>query len=123
MKYERETYFVCFGIKNNLIAHRTIPALSEKDAIEIYSQEFFITPQEVLGPFYKKKIKLKNDFKSLKFLNGSANAIYKDWNVDAFVLKEPKDHAFLIFKKRVDNSNATTPKETVIVPLSELRFL
>jgi len=38
-------------------------------------------------------------------------------------LIEPKDHAFLIFIKRMDDKNTAFPKGTVIVPVNNLRIL
>ena len=59
----------------------------------------------------------------LKFDKEAKRAIYDGWLVDAFLLKEPVDTAYLVFIKREDGRELPIPKGILIVPVSNLRFL
>jgi hypothetical protein len=123
-KGSRQTVFVCATISvNNELLIRIIPAETPKIASDLFSQEVSLPPKEVLGPFYKKKTQIIENTRTLKFTNQTKKAIYNDWMVDAFLLQEPKDQAYLVFIKRVDNKNIPFPKGTITVPISDLRFL
>jgi hypothetical protein len=59
----------------------------------------------------------------LKFSNQTKKAIYNDWLVDAFLLQEPENQAYLVFIKRVDDKKLPSPKGTITVPITDLRFV
>lgn len=119
----RKTVFVCTNILNNNLLTKVIQAETSEEASKIFNQEFLINPKEVIGPFYKKRIKTIEQARVLKFSNQTKKALYNNWIVNAMLLKEPEDHAFLIFIKRDDDQKIPFPKGTVIVHTSELRYI
>jgi hypothetical protein len=123
-KGPRQIFFVCASISNNgdLIT-KIISAQSPAEATKIFTDEFSISPKEVLGPFFKKGAQVLENTRSLKFTNQIRKAIYNDWVVNAFILKEPENQAYLVFIKRVDDKKLQTPKGTITVPISDLRFI
>lgn len=119
----REIVFVCCGLtETNELVTDIIPAADQAEATQMFSASHRIEPQEVLGPFYRKKTQVLENTRSLKFTNITKKAVYNGWRVDAFLLKEPDNHAYLIFKKRIDEKNMSAPKGTTVVPVSYLRF-
>jgi hypothetical protein len=120
----RPLYFVCAAVsgQGDLIV-KTIPAISPKEAMDIFGKEFALAPQEVLGPFYKKRTQILESTRTLKFSNQSKKALYNGWIVNAFMLKEPTDQAFLIFIKREDGKKLPLPKGTITAPIADLRFV
>lgn len=123
-KGPRATIFVCVAIDDNQnLITKIINSSSEKEAIDLFTVKFNMSPQEVLGPFFKKRAKIIEEKTSLKFSNQTKKAIYNDWFVNAFLLIEPIDHAFLVFIKRTDNKKVPSPKGTITVPISELKFI
>lgn len=120
----RQTVFVCAVISNDQqLITRIIVAHSPKEAAELFQAEVFLQPQEILGPFYKKKTQVIENTRVLKFLNQAKRAVYNDWIVDAFMLQEPENQAYLVFIKRVDNKKMAMPKGTITVPVTDLRFI
>jgi len=77
----------------------------------------------VLGPFFKKRAQVLENTRSLKFTNQNKKAIYNEWYVNAFMLKEPENQAYLVFIRRVDDKKLPPPKGTITVPISDLRFI
>ena len=119
----REVVFVCCGLTDtNELVTDIIPGTDQVEATQMFFDLHCIKAQEVLGPFYRKKTQVLENTRSLKFANVTKKAIYNGWKVDAFLLKEPEEHAYLIFKKRVDGKKMSTPKGTMVVPVSYLRF-
>ena len=120
----RPIYFVCASVsgQGDLIV-KTIASSSPKEAMDSFEKEFSLAPQEVLGPFYKKRTQILETTRTLKFSNQNRKAIYNGWIVNAFMLKEPADQAFLIFVKREDGKKLPLPKGTITAPLSDLRFI
>jgi hypothetical protein len=120
----RPIYFVCATVsgQGDLIV-KTIASPSPKEAMDSFEKEFSLAPQEVLGPFYKKRTQILETTRTLKFSNQNKKAIYNGWIVNAFMLKEPADQAFLIFVKREDGKKLPLPKGTITAPLSDLRFI
>ena len=120
----RQFVFVCAAIdKNGELYTKIVPALNQADASEIFKNKFLMDARDVLGPFFKKKIKAIENTKVFKLSNEIKQASYNDWLVNAFMLKEPENQAFLVFLKRTDGKKTPTPKGTIIVPISDLRFL
>ena len=115
--------FVCAGLKNGDLVIKSISSALKDEASNLFLQEFGILPQEILGPFNKKHVKKQPLVQELKFTNQKRKAIYNDWVVNAFILQQPIDQAYLIFIKRADNQKIPFPKGTTIVPINDLRFI
>jgi hypothetical protein len=122
-KRSRQTVFVCVAMREGVLLTRIISAPSPKEAADLFFQETLLQPKEVLGPFYKKKTQVIENTRSLKFSGQTKRAICGDWIVDAFFLQDPEGQAYLVFLKRVDDKKNTPPQGTIIVPISDLRFL
>lgn len=119
--HKRKTIFVCSCIFENNLLNESIMANTEDEASLLFFEKHSIKPKEIIGPFYKKRETITNT-NLIKFSNQTKKAIYNDWIVDAFLLSEPENHAYLIFLKRTDNKKVSSPKGTIIVPISDLRF-
>jgi hypothetical protein len=120
----RQTVFVCAGISDiNELITRVIAAETPKEATDLFVEQTAFQPKEVLGPFYKKKTQVIESTRVLKFSNQTRRATYNDWLVDAFLLQEPENQAYLVFIKRVDDKSLPSPKGTITVPVSDLRFI
>ncbi len=122
-KGPRKIFYVCAALNNNEIVLETIQASSKDEAQKVFFEKFSIYPKEINGPFFKKKIKLSDNNTSIQFTNQIKKAIYKDYIVNAFMLKIPDNHAFLVFIKNAQDNNSILPKGTITVPISELRFI
>jgi len=123
-RHSRPTYFVCSAIDfDGNLQSKTILANSVNEAIDLYKKEFYLSPQETFGPFYKKRTQVIENTRELKFTNIIKKASYNNWIVNAFFLSIPENHAYLVFVKREDNKKITIPKGTIVVPVSELRIL
>jgi hypothetical protein len=120
----RPIFFVCAAAtqQGDLIV-KMIPANSQQEAMDLFVKEFSVSPQEVLGPFYKKRMQILETTRTLKFSSQTKKALYNGWIVNAFMLKEPVDQAYLVFVKREDGKKIPSPKGTITVPVSELRFI
>ncbi len=124
MPRKRKIIFVCSGVSNSgdLITS-SISASSSQEAEFLFHKENSFLPQDILGPFYKKRKKYTNSNILLKFSDKSSRAIYNNWIVNALYLLEPAGQAFLLFIKRTDNKTISPPKGTVVVPISELQVI
>src|ERR1700722_8767033 len=115
----RQTVFVCVSISSeNQLVTRIIAAETPQAASEVFLQETTFQPQEILGPFFKKRAQVIENTRVLKFTTQQKRAIYDNWVVDAFILLEPANQAYLVFIKRVDDKKLPPPKGTITVPLS-----
>lgn len=122
-KGPRQTVFVCASIVEGTLVTEIIPAPSPSEASQKFSDKYSQSPTNVLGPFYKKRAQIIENTRTLQFTNQNKKAIYNDWVVTAFLLKEPANQAYLVFIKRVDDKKLPTPKGTITVPVSDLRFI
>lgn len=122
-KGPRQTVYVCAAILDGELVTEIIPAGAQSEASEKFNEKFSLTPLSVLGPFFKKRAQVLENTRTLQFTNQTKKAIYNDWVVNAFLLKEPVDQAYLVFIKRVDDKKLPTPKGTITVPISDLRFI
>ena len=123
-KGPRQVVFVCASVaQDGVLVTEIIPANSPADATQIFSDKHQHAPKTVLGPFFKKRARVLENTRSLKFTNQTKRAIYNDWVVNAFLLKEPENQAYLVFIKRVDDKKLPAPKGTITVPVSDLRFI
>jgi hypothetical protein len=59
---------------------------------------------------------------ALRFTDQVRKAEYQGWLVNASYLAYPKDHAFLLFVRRLDGKKQVAPKGTTIVPIKELKL-
>jgi hypothetical protein len=100
-----------------------VEAGTPADASDNFIKEFTVKPDEILGPFFKKKPPLVESTANLIFTNQTKNAVYNDWLVTAFLLKEPAETAFLVFLKRLDGKKVPLPTGTITVPIHDLRFI
>lgn len=123
-KGPRQTYFVCASISpdGDLIAE-TLVGASPSEASQKFSEKYSHSPQTILGPFFKKRAQVLENTRTLQLTNQAKKAIYNDWLVTAFILKEPENQAYLVFIKRVDEKKLPTPKGIITVPISDLRFI
>lgn len=119
----RQTVFVCAAATGGQLLMRTLVADTPQQATELFLEQTQVIAQEVLGPFYKKRTQVLESTRTLKFLGQTKPAIFNEWRVDAFLLQEPVDHAYLVFIRRVDDKKATAPGGTIVVPVSQLRFV
>jgi hypothetical protein len=121
-KGARQLVFVCANIIDGELITKIIPAATTLEAKELFAKQYSVEPKEILGPFFKKKAQIIENTRVLKFSNQTKKAIYGDWEVNAFLLIEPADSAFLVFNKRVDGKKVPFPKGTITAPVTELRF-
>lgn len=122
----RPVVFVCIGMnaeKPNEFVSKVIQAVSQEEAASFFFEQTKSKAQTIHGPFRPKRAQVLETTRTLKFTDQSRKAIHNDWEVTAFILKEPENHAYLVFIKRTDDKKIPAPRGTIIVPLSELRFI
>lgn len=119
----RQIVFVCASAADGELNVKMIPASSPSEATELFFKQFGHNPTEVLGPFYKKRTQVIEETRVLIFTNQTKKAVYNDWVVNAFILKEPENQAYLVFIRKVDGKKAPLPKGTITAPISDLRFI
>lgn len=120
----RQTVYVCISITSTgELLSKTLDAETKEDADKLFFEQTSIKAKEILGPFYKKRTRVTEITRVLKFSNKTKKAIINDWLVNAFLLSEPENHAYLVFIKRVDEKKASAPTGTIVVPISDLRFI
>lgn len=121
----RQIIYVCIGLSDNTeIISKIVEAESVEVASSVFREEFKLKPREILGPFFKKKTQMLESTVELKFSTSSfIKAEYNDWLVNAFLLDEPKDHAYLVFISHLHNKKISSPKGTIVVPISQLRLI
>jgi hypothetical protein len=123
-KSARQVVFVCVGITDtHELVSQVIEAKTQQEAAEKFFKQVAISAKDVLGPFYKKKSQVLESIRTLKFSNQTKRCIYNDWVVDAFLLQDPENYAYLNFIKRTDDKKLPYPKGTIVVPVSDLRFI
>ena len=120
----RAIFFVCAAVSSsdNQLIIQDIIADSLTEASQLFQKQFSLTPQEIKGPFYKKRKRIEEPPQIIRFSNEKKLAQYENWNVRAFILAEPLHCAYLIFLSRIDGKITQTPKGTHIVPISQLRI-
>jgi hypothetical protein len=120
----RAVVFVCIGMDSDKgdFVSKVIQSLSQEEASAIFFDQTGIKAQTIHGPFRHKRKQVLENTRTLKFANEQKRAIYNDWEVNALLLKEPADHAYLIFLKRTDGKKQSAPKGTIVVPISDLRI-
>ena len=119
----RQLIFVCGDIIEGEMIMKAIPASSQAEVIQIFTDTYKKAPKIVLGGYYSQRTQVLETTRVLKFSNQTKKAIYNDWMVNAFILTDPIDHAYLVFLKRMDDKKIPNPKGTITVPITDLRFL
>lgn len=122
----RPVVFVCVGIdpnKPNDPVSKQITAASQNEAASLFLEMTKVKAKAIHGPYRMKRAQVMENTRNLRFTDQSKKAIYNDWEVTAFWLKEPENHAYLIFHKRVDDQKQPKPQGTIVVPVSDLRIL
>lgn len=118
---KKEIFYVCASLLNENLIMESISASSEKDAIFIYNKKYNHNPQKIEGPFYKKRVAVEPISQNIKFNGQIKLAMYQGWKVNAFLLQEPENFAFLVYLKNIENIKDSC-KDTTIVPIKDLRF-
>lgn len=121
----RPVVFVCIGSdpeKLDDFTSRVIQAVSQNEAATFFFEQTGVKAKTIHGPFRPKRAQVIENTRTLKFTDQSRKAVYNDWEVNALFLKEPENHAYLIFLKRVDDRKVPAPKGTIVVPVSDLRI-
>lgn len=119
----RATFFVCSTIVNQKIASKTIKAINSQEASTLFLKEFGQIPQDITGPFIKKRVSTIPQDVKFKCTHQTRKALYGEWLVNAFILDEPIDQAYLVFLRRADEKKEKLPQGTIVVPISDLRFI
>lgn len=119
---KRETYFVCSGIINNVVLADEIKSDAASLAKKIFIEKHNIAPSSIHGPFYKRKKHFKPFYGDIVVTNKYISTTYCDWIVKAFILKEPHNHALLLFIKNKFNDDIVKPKGNIVISLDELEI-
>lgn len=122
----RPVFFVCIGSdaeKTVDFISKVIQAVSQDEAATCFFEQTGIKAKTIHGPFRPKRAQVVENTRTLKFAAEQKLALYNDWEVKALFLKEPENHAYLVFIRRVDGKKQPAPKGTIVVPISDLRFL
>lgn len=101
---------------------RKITATSQDEAASFFFENTGLKVKTICGPFRPKREQIPENTRQLKFANEQKRAFYNDWEVNACYLKEPENHAYLLFLKRIDGKQQQQPKGPIVVPVSDLRF-
>jgi len=123
VKRVRQIYFVCSAVIGGELKNKLISAMSSKEAASLFFEELGEQPQDIFGPFYKKREKnvIQNNT-VIKFSGSAKKAEYNGWVVNAFILSDPQDHAYLIFLNKTSGTSMEKPGGSTIVPINSLRF-
>jgi hypothetical protein len=116
---------VCIGIdpeKSGDFTSMVVQATSQNEAATFFFEQAGLKAKTIHGPFRPKRAQVMENTRTLKFTDQNRKAAYNEWEVNAMILKEPENHAYLIFLKRVDGKKVPAPKGTIVVPISDLRF-
>jgi len=123
----RPVHFVCIGSdpdKAPDFVSKSIQAASQDEAASFFFEQTGIKAKVIHGPYRPKRAQVIENTRTLKFSDKpQQKAIYNDWEVNVLFLKEPENHAYLLLIKRVDGKKQPTPKGTIVVPVSDLRFI
>lgn len=121
----RPVVFVCIGIDPDQpgeFISKQIQATSQAEAASLFLELTKVKAKTIHGPYRPKRAQVLENTRTLKFDKQNRRAIYDNWEVTALYLKEPENHAYLVFHNRVDGQKMAQPKGTIIVPISDLRF-
>jgi hypothetical protein len=121
----RPVVFVCVAVnpeKPEDPVSIQIQATSQGEAASLFFEKTKLKAKNIHGPYRPKRAQVMENTRTLKFTNEQKRAIYDGWEVNAMILKEPENQAYLFFLKRVDGKKQQQPQGTIVVPVSDLRF-
>ncbi len=120
----RPVVFVCVGIDREKmdVVSKQITAASQTEAASLFLEQTKIKAKTIHGPYRLKRAQVLENTRTLKFTDKSYKTVYNGWEVNAFYLKEPENHAYLVFIRKIDEQAAAAPKGTFLVPISDLRI-
>lgn len=118
----KATYFVCSAISDGKLISETMEAKTSREAKRLFVQQFSYKPGTVVGPFFKKNQTIEEKIPTMQFSKVNKPAEYQDWKVNAFLLENPVDSAFIFFQSKKDGSSNPKP-QSKIVPIEELKFI
>ena len=123
----RPVVYVCIGIDPDNpgeFVSKQIQAASQGEAASLFLEKTGSKAKTIYGPYRPKRAQVLENTREMKLLvnEKARKAVYDDWKVTAFYLKEPENHAYLIFHERADGQKMAQPKGTIIVPISDLRI-
>jgi hypothetical protein len=122
----RPVVFVCVAIDPNKPGDpvsKEIKAASQVEAASLFFEMMKVKAKNIHGPYRPKRQQVMENTRNMKFTDQPARkTIHDGCEVTVFFLKEPENHAYLVFTKRVDGQDRPLPKGTIIVPISDLRF-
>ena len=121
VKRRKTIIYVCSALDNQRLLSHQISAGNITEASKIFTQQYGIVPQTIHGPFFAKRRGVMDKTRNIQFSGSSMNAVYDGWLVSALLLKEPAGSAFLLFDRKVDNSQASKPIGTFIVNIETLQ--
>lgn len=125
-KGPRPVVFVCAAIDPNKpgeIIQKQITAVSQVEAASFFLEMTKTKAKVIHGPYRPKRAQVMENTRSMKFTDQpSRKTIYDGCEVTVFFLKEPENHAYLVFIRRVDGGTQPLPRGTILVPVSDLRF-
>jgi hypothetical protein len=122
----RPVVFVCVAVnpdKPEDPISIPVQAVSQAEAAILFLEKTKLKARNIHGPYLPKRAQVMKNTRTLKFTNEQKRAIYDGWEVNAMFLKEPENHAYLLLLRRVDGKKQQQPKGTIIVPVSDLRFI
>lgn len=120
-KGPRPIEYVCSGLVNSKSVSKSIVSNTSEDAIKQFQTEFGQEPDNVHGPYHRKREGVLDNTRQIEFSGERIKAIYKDWHVIASILNYPKNSAYLLFDKRVDGKKSPKPAGTFIIKLEEIK--
>ena len=121
----RPVVYVCIGLNPDSpgdFVSKQIQATSQSEAASLFLELTKVKAKTIHGPYRPKRAQVLENTRELKFAQKTCKAIYDDWRVTAMFLKEPENHAYLVFHERVDGQKIAQPKGTIVVPISDLRI-
>ena len=118
-KGPRPIEYVCCTIDNNKLISKSMEASSSEEAMKQFELEFGKEPDNIHGPFHRKREGVLDNTREIEFSGERIKAVYKDWFVIASILNYPKNSAYLLFDKRTDGKKMPKPSGTFIIKLEE----
>ena len=122
----RPVVFVCVATDPNKPTEpvsKEIKAASQSEAASLFLELTKLKARNIHGPYRPKRAQVMENTRNMKFTDQPAKqTIHDGCEVTVFFLKEPENHAYLVFTKRIDGQQRPLPKGTIIVPISDLRF-
>ena len=114
----KQIYFVII----DSFGHKEIEALDKKEAL-FKTNNLNKKDIVIYGPYYKKKVYEYRYLDNIKFNGKSFKCKFKGWLVNAFMLNDPKDHAYLLFSKKIDDNGWEEPKNKIVVDIELLETI